>query len=315
MLEVVKSAEPLWIFVALGVQLMTYAAAAALFRSLTVAMGFSVSLRRLYSISVAVDFLNNAFPASGASGATFLARSLKVEGIPAARSLLLSTLYYLFNWLSFFALLAAAYLYLVATRPLTAGENALGALALGLGSAFLLGLLVFGRSRNLFVRFVQFGVRVLGRLARLVHRREPDAAIVTEQAAAFHDGFRATLTHPATFTWSAVSAGLEHLLDIVTLGAIFLAFSTSVNFGVLTVGFFLANIVSWISFIPTGLGVFEGSLVAIYTAFGVPFEAAAVSVLVYRALSFWLPIPLGFALYRRLIRAPHALQATGEPVR
>ncbi|HEY6063496.1 MAG TPA: hypothetical protein VIV35_07795, partial [Chitinophagaceae bacterium] len=46
--------------------------------------------------------------------------------------------------------------------------------------------------------------------------------------------------------------------------------------------------------------LYEGSMTFFYVHFGVPVAVAAVATLLYRALSFWLPIPVGFFLYRRL---------------
>lgn len=44
---------------------------------------------------------------------------------------------------------------------------------------------------------------------------------------------------------------------------------------------------------PGGLGVTEGAMAAAYTALGYPADLALSIVLVFRALSFWLPIPVG----------------------
>ena len=49
-------------------------------------------------------------------------------------------------------------------------------------------------------------------------------------------------------------------------------------------------------FIPGGLGVVEGTMVALYDGLGVPDSISVVVVLAYRLLSFWLPLMIGFLL-------------------
>ncbi len=55
-----------------------------------------------------------------------------------------------------------------------------------------------------------------------------------------------------------------------------------------------------------GLGVVERTLVAVFTNLGLPLGRAAVGVLAYRGLSFWLPLLAGFVALRsvRSLRKP-----------
>lgn len=304
-LELVTHAHPGWTAAAVLLQVSTYAAAAWALSTFIRHFGHPVTMRRLTELSIVTVFLNNAFPAGGASGATFLSKTLKRDGIPVASSLLLTALYYLASWAAFFVFLTAAFLYLALSHQLTSLQRTLGFVAVAI-AVLLIGILtVLARSRTRFTRVARFVGRLL--------RRDPE--VVTADAARFHAGFSAVLAQPRVFARAAIGAGSEQLLDLATVGALFVAFGTPVHVGVLTVGFFLASFITWLSFIPTGLGIFEGSLVGTYVALGVPFEAAAVTVLVYRALSFWLPIPFGFALYRHLLHeAREPLQPKPEPV-
>lgn len=54
---------------------------------------------------------------------------------------------------------------------------------------------------------------------------------------------------------------------------------------------------------PSGLGVTEAAMVAAYRRLGWDLKLALSAVLVFRALSFWLPIPLGLAAGWYLRRA------------
>ena len=48
--------------------------------------------------------------------------------------------------------------------------------------------------------------------------------------------------------------------------------------------------------IPGGVGVIESTMSGLYASLGVPNAVTVVVVLVYRVLSFWLPLLLGFPL-------------------
>ena len=70
------------------------------------------------------------------------------------------------------------------------------------------------------------------------------------------------------------------------------------------VAFGLANVMSAIPLTPGGLGVVEAVLIPSLIGFGTPPAVAAVGVVVYRLISFWLPIPIGLAAYSILQRRP-----------
>ncbi len=63
------------------------------------------------------------------------------------------------------------------------------------------------------------------------------------------------------------------------------------------VAFGLANVVGAVPLTPGGLGVAEAILIPSLVGFGAPPATAAVGVIAYRLLVFWLPIPIGVATY------------------
>jgi uncharacterized protein (TIRG00374 family) len=54
---------------------------------------------------------------------------------------------------------------------------------------------------------------------------------------------------------------------------------------------------------PGGLGAVEAALAAGLTAAGVPGAEAFSAVILFRLISFWLPIPVGWLAWNRLQRA------------
>jgi uncharacterized membrane protein YbhN (UPF0104 family) len=106
--------------------------------------------------------------------------------------------------------------------------------------------------------------------------------------------------------WDALQAGGWHKpaigsilnvgSDILTLYLIFLAAGHAVSPGVLLAGYGLPLLLGKMSFLPGGVGVVEGTMAALYDGLGVPDAVTVVVILVYRAISFWMPTLLGFPL-------------------
>jgi hypothetical protein len=68
----------------------------------------------------------------------------------------------------------------------------------------------------------------------------------------------------------------------------------------LLVAYGLANVAAALPITPGGIGIVEGVLVPTLVAFDTPRGVAVLGVLAFRLLSFWLPIPIGFAAYARM---------------
>ena len=84
--------------------------------------------------------------------------------------------------------------------------------------------------------------------------------------------------------------------DMLTLYLLFIAAGHNVIPGILLAGYGLPLILGKMAFLfPGGVGVIEGSMVALYDSLNVPNGVSVVVILGYRLISFWLPTLLGFA--------------------
>jgi len=91
--------------------------------------------------------------------------------------------------------------------------------------------------------------------------------------------------------------------DMLTLYFLFIAAGQNVSLGILFAGYGLPFILARMAFLfPGGLGVIEGSMVALYDSLHIPNAVSVVVILGYRLLSFWLPTLLGFAAAAYLSR-------------
>jgi len=96
---------------------------------------------------------------------------------------------------------------------------------------------------------------------------------------------------------SLVGAVINTVFDILTIYLIFVASNNHIGIEILLIGYGLPLLLGRMAFIiPGGVGVVESVMVGSYTALGVSNSAAVAVVLVYRLISFWLPLILGFIM-------------------
>jgi len=89
--------------------------------------------------------------------------------------------------------------------------------------------------------------------------------------------------------------------DISVLWAMFHAFGAAPPFTVIWMAYFVGMLGNLLP-LPGGLGGVEGGMIGALAAFGVQLDLAVVSVLSYRAISFWLPTLPGIVAYFQLRR-------------
>jgi Lysylphosphatidylglycerol synthase TM region len=114
------------------------------------------------------------------------------------------------------------------------------------------------------------------------------------------DGAWRSLRRPS---WRQLGALSYLACDIAALGAAFAAAGRPLPVAPLVLGYligYLANLIP----VPGGFGVLEGGLAGALIAYGAPATQAAAAVIVYHAISFWIPSLGGVAGYALLRRRP-----------
>ena len=137
------------------------------------------------------------------------------------------------------------------------------------------------------------------RWARFRHR-PPDEVSIAQTVGRVAEARR--LLWPRGWHRPLLGATANVGFDIVTLYSLFLAARFDIAAGTLLAGYGLPLLLGLVAFLPGGVGIVEGGMVALYAALGVPTSTAVLVVLVYRALSFWLPMLVGFLIATLLQR-------------
>jgi putative heme transporter len=175
--------------------------------------------------------------------------------------------------------------------------------------ALLVGLTILGRQRSAIEALA-------GRMLRWLKRRvgrpkgDPDALV--------GDAMRQIGTIHASRTdlvLVAVAALMNWGTDLLCLVCSFRALHAHPPWPGIIVAFTFGQLASSIPFLPGGLGLVEGSVAASLVAYGTPRSIALAVVLIYRLISFWAVIAVGWILWLVLRARSHpALEAKPAPV-
>ena len=104
--------------------------------------------------------------------------------------------------------------------------------------------------------------------------------------------------NPAALLKSAAYHLAILVCDAGTMWILIRAFGGSAPARAVFVSFFISNILRTVTILPGGLGTFEAASVLTLHVVGVPVALALAATLVFRGLSFWLPMLPGFWFWR-----------------
>jgi uncharacterized membrane protein YbhN (UPF0104 family) len=178
------------------------------------------------------------------------------------------------------------------------GGNPLYATAATTGGVFLalLGSLVLALTRGEDATAHRLGA-VLGKMPLL------QAATVERIVHAFAARLRELSGDRLLLLRAMGWAAVNWLLDMAALWVLLAGLGHRVGLVGIMVCYGLANVLAAIPLTPGGLGVVEAALSTLLVGFSVPAETALFGVLCWRAVNFWLPIPVGGLAYASLCRS------------
>jgi uncharacterized protein (TIRG00374 family) len=266
-----------------------------------------VPYRQLLRIDLATLAVSHVVPAGSAVGVGLGYQLLTKVGVPPAKALSGKALQTVGSAVVLNLLLAGSLL----TAIVLYGGNPL---YLPIAAAGLVLLVVAGVASFLLVRNEPAVASTAMRLVRRIPKIDPQS--VGRLLATLAATLRRLTADPVFLRRSVGWAAANWLLDALSLWAFVRAFNHSLGIVGLLVAYGLANVAAALPITPGGLGVVEGVLVPTLVAFGTPAAVAVLAVIAYRLVSFWVPIPIGFASYARLsyqIRHSHGVDVTEPP--
>jgi putative heme transporter len=302
-------ADPVWIVVAIGFNVVAYATYIALFKA--VVGGDALRLRWIetYEINMAGVAATLLFSAGGAGGIALTYWALRKAGMGrrdvARRMVAFITLHYAFYPVAlivFGVLLRTGVLHGKDSVELTIIPAAVAGLLIAIG--VLIALIPPDLERRLapFAR---------GERARAFLK---SAAKVP---ATVGEGFRFAIglfTHPSRGGLAVLGAAGFWAASIGVLWASFHAFGVHVPLAVVVQGFFLGMVANLFPLAPAGVGAVDAGMIGAFVLFGIPEETVFPAILVFRLVAFWMPIPPGIIAFFQLRKTVQRWEAEGLPV-
>lgn len=286
LLAVLKAASPLWIAAALSCQLATYACAAAVWQVVTRRAGYRLDLPDLLKLAVMELFANQAIPTGGLSGSLLVARGLVRRSISssiAVTALLIAALSY---YAAYFLTAALAFVLLWSTGDLSGTWEWLSIMFAAIIILITVLLVAVTITKGRWIPRSLLGRPLVARLAKALAKVRTDMASDPR------------VLGPTIFFQLAI-----FVLDATTLWFAVRALGVSIGPSPAFLAFVLASVVATVSPIPLGLGSFEGGCIAVLHVLGVSIEAALAATLIFRGMSFWMPMLPGMWLTHREARA------------
>ena len=282
-LQLAKKIKPAWLGVALLLQAATYVVQGLTWR-LTARKESALTMGKACQLSLAMLFVDQALPTAGVSGITLATGALSRLGIPrpaVASAVVVYMAIYYFAY-AFCMSLAAGITMFHGYLPGWVTAAMLLFVLVRLGMGWFLIRLSGGGMKGLSDKLCR--VKKLAQV--LDFFKEADR----ESFRNFGLLGRVFLLHSATF-----------FLDASTLWVAILALGGAPPLGGLFASFMVSTFFRTVGIAPGGLGTFEAASVISLKSIHLPLRVGLSATLLFRGLSFWLPMIPGLICSQRLL--------------
>jgi uncharacterized membrane protein YbhN (UPF0104 family) len=308
-LSKLDDAEPVWIGVAIGFNVVAIATYVALFKAVVGGDALRLTWAETYEINMAGVAATLIFSAGGAGGIALTYWALRKAGMRrrdvGRRMVAFLALHYVFYPLAlivFGILLRTGVMNGKHSVELTVVPAAVSGLLLICGA--LIALIPPDLARR------------VERHAR-GERAQAIAAGIAKVPATVGEGLRFTLglfASPSRGGLAVIGAIGYWAANIGILWASFQAFGIEVPLAVVVQGFFLGMVANLFPLAPAGVGAVDAGMIGAFVLFGLPEGTVFPAILVYRLVAFWLPIPPGIIAFFQLRKRVARWEAEGLPI-
>lgn len=308
-LDKLDEADPVWIAIAIGFNVLAYATYIALFKAVVGGDALRLTWAETYEINMAGVAATLLFSAGGAGGIALTYWALRKAGMRrrdvARRMVAFVSLHY-----AFYPLALIVFGVLLRTGVL----NGKSSVELTIIPAAIAGLLLV-----LGVLITLIPPDTERRLARFAHTERSRHLLESlgKVPATLGEGFRFALglfAHPRRGGLAVLGAAGFWAASIGVLWASFHAFGVHVPLAVVVQGFFLGMVANLFPLAPAGVGAVDAGMIGAFVLFGIPEDTVFPAVLIFRLVAFWMPIPPGIFAFFQLRHTVHRWEEEGLPI-
>jgi uncharacterized protein (TIRG00374 family) len=274
----------------------------ASFKAIYRVLGVAEKLGRLILLATAANFVNIVAPSAGIGGMAIFISDARAREYSAGRATVASTLYVLFDYIGFLAVLTVGFVVLIRRDRVTPTEITASIIIIIIAMALAALLTLGARSERKLANILAWLAKFINRMVKPLRSKHRADYLPTERAYTFAreitEGVLEMRKNPKDLFYPVLLAINSKVLLIVVLFFVFLAFEVPVSIGTLIAGFCVAYLFMIVSPTPAGIGIVEGFLTLALSSFYIPLGTAAVITLAYRGFTFWLPLLFGLGAFR-----------------
>lgn len=267
------------------------------------------SFSQMARAAVAMTFLNYTIPSLGFAGNIAFIRNMRRRGVSEGTAIMSVVMEFVCFYLAFLILVVLSFLYLFLKLGHIGYTQKIAAvgfvLVLGLVGGityFFLGNKKRARKRVQWlaekVDMAENGVREEDRIKELLND--------------FYADFEWLKNNKKSIIKPTLIQLVRFLSEGITIFLVFLAFGALTPIGLGVVAFALGRLFALVSFLPGGIGAFEGAMVLIFNSLHIQLEMALAVMLLYRFFSYWLYFPCGFIAMRWMEKETEKIAENGN---
>ncbi|HEY4505861.1 MAG TPA: lysylphosphatidylglycerol synthase transmembrane domain-containing protein [Candidatus Paceibacterota bacterium] len=296
-----KEVNVFWIIVAIICQVFTYLCIGLMYNSLLhTGARPNITLWELAKLSVVIVFMNHTLPSGGVSGNGFAFHFLVSKGLNAARALSVIILQFVTAYTAWIlAIVVALVAYFTFNGPLPPTFYWVATLGIVFFSLLMIFASVVGSKKG--VLFIYRRIYKYKWAEKLLK----NWGLTTDE---MHDSlqnleypWRLVRTYPKAYSRGILGYIGVFLFDALTVLALYAGLHISIGIVAAITACMMSEIIGALPISPGSLLVYEGGMTFLFSLVGVPIHAALAVTLMFRGLSFWLPIPIGLFFSHRLV--------------
>lgn len=270
---------------------LSYLTMARSYQGIAIAAGCPVSLTEMLKITFVANSMNYLVATGGLSGFAVRLYFFTRLGMPSQIAVVVSLAQTFLTNITLLAFVLVGFAYVFASHTLQGSAliatTILLVLAL-IAAAFSALLLLHPRLRRRTLFWIAQSAYWL--MHRLLPNRTPPRTHIWRYQFNLNRGIAFLLSRKEAMVAPLFYILTDWFLTILILYTSFLSVRYWIDFAEVIVGFAVGIVLSFASLIPGGLGVMEGSMAAVFSSMGVPFETAVVAVLLFRVAYYLLPL-------------------------
>jgi glycosyltransferase 2 family protein len=286
---------------------------AACYRAVYEIVGVDEKISRLLLLSLSAFFVNVVAPVAGMSGIALFVSDARLRGHSPARITVATALFILFDYAGFLVVLTLGLAVLARRNQLGWAEISASIILVIIALGIFILLYLGAKSEQALEMVLVWSARLVNKTARsFIHRDYLSIERAISFAQEASEGLGALRKTPVSWIKPFILAINTKAILITIMMLVFLAFEVPFTAGTIIAGFSIGYLFLVVSPTPSGIGLMEGVMTLTLSSLHVPLEAAAIIVIAYRGITFWIPLLAGMITFR-IYSATNKLQESGTP--